>query len=491
MPVWRLPVACLVALAIGFFGLSARAGDEGAEVAARLRDRALAGSAAWDMVQRLTTEIGPRLVGTPHEARAVDWAVRELKGLGFDKVWTEEFPAPVWIRGVEEAAVVAPFPQPLHVTALGGSVATPPAGIEAEAVLFDSYAAMLAAPAGSLAGRIAVVLQPMARSSDGLSYGAMNPVRRSGPSEAARRGARAFLMRSLGTDSHRLPHTGQLDYAADAPRIPAAALSVPDAEQLARIAAKGGPVRLRLRLEPVQAETTTSRNVLAELTGRERPDEIVAIGAHLDSWDLGTGAVDDGAGVAIVATAASLLRDLPRRPRRTIRVILFAAEESGAHGAVAYADRQEAAGLARHVMVAESDFGAGRVLRFSTFVNPAATARFQTLLPLLAPLGIAAGDNAAFGGPDMAVLRARGVPVFGLQQDGRDYFDVHHTADDTLDKIDRASLDQNVAAWAVTLWWMAEALDPAGLRPLPPSAPPRPVSVQPEPPLPGPVGARP
>ena len=281
--------------------------------ASSLGQKALNDPAAFDFVQSLATEIGQRLAGTEAHKRAVAWAEARLKAAGFENVHSEPFTLRAWIRGAENADIVGPVPQHLAITTLGGSVATDPNGIEAEIAVFHTYDELLAAAPGSLTGKIAVVTQHMMRMQDGSGYGAANRIRRSGPSEAAKRGAVAYLLRSLGTDNRRLPHTGALDYQDGAPQIPAAALSVPDAEQLDRLAALG-PVRIRLLLMPSFQDNAPSWNVVGEIKGSQRPDEIVLIGGHLDSWDLGTGATDDGAGDAIAFGAARLVAGLPRAP---------------------------------------------------------------------------------------------------------------------------------------------------------------------------------
>ena len=298
--------------------------------AQRLRDRAMKGDdVAYDLLEGLTTEIGQRLAATDAEHRAAEWMAVKLKAMGFQNVHLEPFTMDVWTRGVETAEVTAPFPQRLVITALGKSVATPPEGIEAEAVVFKTYDELLAAPVGSLTGKIAVVTQPMPRASDGAGYGMSYMIRSLGPSEAAKRGAVGYLLRSLATNDQRLPHTGALAYLPGAPQIPAAALSVPDAEQLDRIAKRGRPIRIHMTVTPTTRPGGTSYTVVGDILGREKPDELVLIGGHLDSWDLGTGAIDDGAGVAITTAAAKLIGDLPRHPRRTIRLALFGAEEVG------------------------------------------------------------------------------------------------------------------------------------------------------------------
>src|SRR5258706_1393473 len=283
----------------------AAAAENPEQIATALAQKALANSGAMTIISDLTTEIGPRLAGSDAEKRAAVWAKQRFERLGFDKVWIETFPLEHgWARGVEKGEVISPSPQPLIITALGGSVATPPEGIEAEIAWFKTYDELLASPTNSLAGKIAVVTQPLVRVQDGSGYGALNKMRNAGPGEASRRGAIGYLLRSLGTDQHRFPHTGATEYAGDAPRIPAADLSVPDAEQLDRLVAKGAPVRVKLILTPRDLGPVTSQNVIAEIKGREKPDEIILLGAHLDSWDLGTVAIDYGAAVAIAVAAA-------------------------------------------------------------------------------------------------------------------------------------------------------------------------------------------
>ena len=411
--------------------------------------------APYALVEGLTTEVGQRLAGTEAHARAAAWLRARLEAAHvFDDVHAEPFTITAWIRGAESAAILSPAPQALAVTALGGSVATDANGIEAEIALFHSYADLLDAAPGALAGKIAVVTQRMVRADDGGGYGAANPIRRRGPSEAAKRGAVAYLLRSLGTDNHRLPHTGALNYADDAPRIPAAALSNPDADQLERLAARGA-VRLRLLLRPELRENAPSWNVVAEAKGRERPDEVVLIGAHLDSWDLGTGAIDDGAGAAIVATAAMRIAALKPRLRRTVRVVFFGAEEmdySGPAYAAAHADD------AAHIVIAsEADFGARPV--YAVQLPPGGGGGdFERILgDTLAPLGAFLDRRPALGGgDDMRGLHSAGVPVASLRQHGNDYFDVHHTADDTLDKIKPDELAQAAAVWTAFVYLAAE-----------------------------------
>jgi Peptidase family M28 len=426
-----------------------------AVTASSLGQKALDDPAAFDFVASLTTEIGQRLAGTEAHRRSVAWAEARLKAAGFENVHSEPFTFRAWIRGAESADIVAPVPQHLAITALGGSVATDAGGIEAEIALFRTYDDLLAAAPGSLNGKIAVVTQRMVRAPDGSGYGAANRIRRLGPSEAAKRGAIGYLLRSLGTDSH-LPHTGALNYEDGAPRIPAAALAVPDAEQLERLAVLG-PVRVRLLLTPTVQENAPSWNVVGEIKGSEHADEIVLIGGHLDSWDLGTGATDDGAGIAIAFGAARLIAGLPQRPGRTIRLVLFGAEEMNFSGA-AYARAHEGE-TGKIVVAAEADFGARNVYSLQLPPGAAGNEFGQTLQRVVAPLG-ANVDRlpALFGGDDIRELQKAGVPVASLRQDGHDYFDTHHTADDTLDKIDPRQLDQAVAVWSA-FTYLAAASD--------------------------------
>jgi Peptidase family M28 len=460
-------LAPVVALAAsGGATIAADAPPSGSLVAtaSSLGQRALNDPAAFNFVESLTTEIGQRLAGTEAHRRAVTWAETRLKAAGFENVHSEPFTLPAWIRGAESAEIVGAVPQHLAVTTLGGSVATDANGIEAEISLFRTYDDLLAAAPGSLNGKIAVVTQRMVRAQDGSGYGAANQIRRRGPSEAAKRGAVAYLLRSLGTDNHRLPHTGALDYEDDAPRIPAAALAIPDADQLERLAALG-PVRIRLLLTPTVRESAPSWNVVGEIKGGEHPDEIVLIGGHLDSWDLGTGATDDGAGVAIVFGAARLIAGLPQRPSRTIRVVLFGAEEMNFSGA-AYAQAHEGE-TGKIVVAGEADFGARNVYSVQLPAGAAASEFGQTLDRIIAPLGANLDRRPALGGgDDIRELQKAGVPVVSLRQDGLDYFDTHHTADDTLDKIDPKQLNQAVAVWsAFTYIAAASAVDFRSLAP--------------------------
>ncbi|MEH3098770.1 M20/M25/M40 family metallo-hydrolase [Sphingomonas adhaesiva] len=426
---------------------------------AALRDAALKDDIAYAIVEGLTTEVGQRMAGTEAEARARTWAKAKLTALGFSNVAIETYPMPVWVRGDEEGEIVAPVPQKLHLTALGNSGATPAKGMTAEIVVFPTYGDLARAADGSLTGKIAYVGNAMAPTQDGSSYGVSGAARFVGPALAARKGAAAIVIRSIGTDHHRLPHTGTTNFPEGVTPIPAAALSVPDAELIERLAARGTPLRMRLLLTPRQIRTRESGNVVAEVPGTDPSAGVVLIGGHLDSWDLATGAIDDASGVAITAAAAKRILDSGRRPRRTIRVVWFGAEEVGGYGGRDYQRRH---GGERHAAAAESDFGADRVWRFQATLPATASAVADRLASALAPLGIVRGAGGGGDGADIGPTIRTGVAGIDLNQSGLHYFDIHHTPDDTLDRVEPEALRQNVAAWTTMLAIVADAPEEIG-----------------------------
>ena len=428
-----------------------------AKVAA-LRDAALKDDVAYDIVEGLTTEVGQRLAATEAEARARAWGVAKLKALGFKNVHVETYQMPVWLRGEERAEVVAPFPQALKLVALGNSGATPAAGLTAPVAVFRTYGDLANAPAAAVRGKIVYVGNAMVPTQDGSSYGAYGPARFVGPALAASKGAAAIVIKSIGTDHHRNPHTGVTDFPAGVAPIPAAALSVSDAELLERIADRGKPITLKLVLTPRFAGTGTSGNVIAEVPGSDPKAGIVLVGGHLDSWDLGTGAIDDASGVAITTAAAKRLLDGPR-PKRTIRVVWFGAEEPGGYGGKDYA---RVHGAERHATAGESDFGADRIWRYEVNLPETAKPIADRLQTALAPLGIGRGAGVGGDGTDVGPTLALGVAAIDLNQDGTRYFDTHHTPDDTLDRIDPEQLRQNVAAWTAMLAVVANAPEEIG-----------------------------
>ncbi|MBA4805363.1 MAG: M20/M25/M40 family metallo-hydrolase [Brevundimonas sp.] len=451
-------------LALGLAAAPALAQDaRTVREAEQLRDRALRDNAAYELVEELTTRFGPRLAGSASEQASAAWGAAKFREMGFDNVSVEEFPLALWTRGEARVEILSPFPQPLEVVALGGSMATPAEGIEGEAAIFETYQQLLDQPEGSLTGKIAVVLQDTVQAQDGRGYGATSPIRGNGPFEAAKRGAVGYVLRSLGTHDHRFAHTGATRVGEGT--VPAFAMSPPDADQLRRMTAMTDqPVRMRLFSSAGFTADSHSQNVVGEVRGSGAADEVIVIGGHLDSWDLGTGAIDDGAGVAITAAALKLIEDMPRRPRRTIRVVWWGSEEvsqpppaQGLAGARFYAASRSGE-MANHVAISESDFGAGPIYSLNLPAGAADTDFRRAAQAVLTPLGVLFDPAPATGGgPDTGPTVAAGVPAFRLNQDGTDYFDTHHTADDVLDRIDPEAMDQNVAAWAAFLWLLANS----------------------------------
>ena len=432
--------------------------------ASALHREALAGTKAYDVVRSLTVEVGPRPAGSKAHDDAVAWGVRTMKDMGFSNVRAEKATVPHWVRGQESGEIVAPWPQPVHLAALGGSVGTPAEGIEAQVIEVPTLEAV---DKIDPKGKIVFYNVRMERARDGSGYGRAVGVRGAGASRAAKLGAVAVLIRSIGTDNNRTPHTGAMRYQDGIGKIPAAALSIPDADLLAAQIASGKPVTFRLKLGARTLPDVETASVVGEIPGREKPEEIVLLGCHLDSWDLGTGAIDDGAGCAIMMEAARLIGSRPKKPRRTVRVVLFANEEFGLSGARAYAEAHKD-DLARHVMAGESDFGSGRVWRIASRVDPS---KLPVVADLAKLLGVEQGENDSGGGADLSPMAPARVPIIALSQDGTYYFDYHHTANDTLDKIDPKDLDQNVASWAAVAYAIADL--PGDLGRAPEAAPGR------------------
>ena len=417
---------------------------------------------AFDIVADLTTEIGQRLDGSPREAAARDWAVARLTALGFSNVHVEPFTITGFVRGAETARLTAPYPHDLHITALGNSVPTPKGGLTAELVYFPSLDALKAAPAGSLVGKIAFVDNQMKPNQDGSGYGPYGQARRVGPAVAASKGAIGAVIRSAGTDHNRDPHTGGTNFPAGSRAIPAGAVSAPDADLIARIAGKGKVMTINLVLESRPQANMPSGNVIADLPGSDPSLPPILVACHLDSWDLGTGAIDDGAGCAIITAAALRAQqggpNRPGRPLRTIRVLWAGSEELGGFGGIAYA---KAHAGEPHALAMESDFGADRVWRVDLNFAPANKPLGEKVSAALAPMGIVTGSRKAGGGTDVEPMIAlQKLAVVDMGQDGTRYFDLHHTPDDTLDKIDPVQLEQNVAAWTAVLQVVANEPGP-------------------------------
>lgn len=460
--IMRLIVTALIVS----FAAMAHAGErpttfsaEALRTAEQLREAGLRDNLAWEITEGLSVEVGQRLAGSDNDLRGREWMIAKFKALGFDKVWTEPVTYPKWVRRSESASVVSPYPHVLAVTALGYSAATPTGGLEAEVVPFDSLDALRAADPASVRGRIVYVANPrMEARADGRDYGKGSAVRTGGPSIASQKGAAAFVLRSVGSDNNRTPHTGVTRFADGVAAIPAAALSNPDADLVDAMLKRGKPVTMRLALDCGIEGDYTGANVIAEIRGRDRKATgYFLTGGHLDTWDLGTGAIDDGAGIGITTAAAHLIGQLPKRPRRSIRVVAFANEEAGLFGGKAYAEKHRER-IADAVLGTESDAGADRIRRISATVKPSARAAVDQIAELLKPLGIDYDATApGSGGSDLSAIHAVGMAGLSLNQDTSRYFAWHHTANDTLDKVDPEQLRQSVAAYAVVAWLAAEA----------------------------------
>ncbi|MBI2261111.1 MAG: M20/M25/M40 family metallo-hydrolase [Caulobacterales bacterium] len=459
------------ALALTLVAAPAAAQDAATiERAETIRDAAMERNIAIDYVTQLTTRFGARPAGSKAEQDASAWAADYMRAQGFQNVRIEEFPLVGWERGEESVAIVGARPQRLVAAALGHSPGTNGV-IEAEVVRFETLEDLNAAPAGSLAGKIAYVdAGQMVRMQSGAGYGPLTRIRGAGPGAAAAKGAAAFIMRSVGSDEHRMPHTGTTRYVDGRVPVPGFALSAPDADQLSRLIEMGETVTLRLS-STAHTYETVSQNVIGDIVGRSRPDEIIVLGSHMDSWDLGTGAIDDGTGGAITLAAAKAIAESGRRPARTVRVVLYGSEEVAqptdtGNGGGAYL-RGIGDAVEDHVIAGESDFGADRVYALGLPPGAQNSDFARAAARVLYPIGVLASPQPELhGGADIGPLAGAGVPVFGLNQDGTRYFDLHHTADDTLDKIDPEQLDQNVAAWAALVWLIADSdVDFRAMRP--------------------------
>ena len=431
----------------------------------RIKAAALADDYAYRQVAHLSENIGARPSGSAQANAAVDYVAGELRRLGLE-VRLEEVKVPHWVRGAEAAQLVE-YPgqvpgtvQKIVVTALGGSAATAADGLTADVVVVNNFDELRALGREKVAGKIVLFNEifDKQKAAAGLAffaYGEAVRYRGAGAKEAAGLGAVASLIRSVGSADFRLPHTGW-SYPAG---IPAGAVTAEDAELIAHLAAQG-KVRMRLTLTPQKLEDGVSHNVIADLRGSEHPEEIVVVSGHLDSWDLGTGAIDDGAGVAVAMEAAEVVEKLHLRPRRTIRVIAWMDEESGGAGSQAYG-KDYAAEFSRHVAAIESDSGAAHPLGFEAKISTEAAELLQPAADVLRSIGANAVRESPYSpGADITGMSEAGVPTLGIMQDGRTYFHYHHTAADTLDKIVPAELRENAAAMAVMAYALAEMKNP-------------------------------
>ncbi len=419
--------------------------------AARLIGEAVASTFAWDRLAILTDTIGNRLSGTPALDRAIAWAAAEMKRDGLENVHTEKAMVPRWVRGSESADIVSPAAQAIAMLGLGDSVGTAPDGVQAEVLVVHGFDD-LDAHAAQARGRIVLFNVPF------TTYGETVRFRSAGPSRAARHGAVATLVRAVGPAGLRTPHTGALNYAPDAPKIPAAAIAAEDADRLQRFADRGQRPIVRLKMDAHFDPDVESANVVGEIRGREKPEEIVVVSGHLDSWDVGAGATDDGGGCVVAWEALRIMKKLNMRPRRTVRVVLWTNEENGGRGGLAYRD-QHRAELARHVLMIESDGGVFRPLGFGFSGSDASREKVKAIATLLTGLGadqIASGGGGADIGP--SVQQAH-IPAMSLDVDGSKYFLVHHTPADTIDKIDPVEMAKCAAVMTVMAYVVADLPD--------------------------------
>jgi carboxypeptidase Q len=417
------------------------------DAASRLIGEAVSSDAAWQRLAYVGDTYGHRLSGSPNLAAAIRWAVDEMKRDGLENVHTEAVKVPHWVRGRESLEITGPIPQPLVMLGLGNSVGTPPAGIEAELIVVRSFEELDAAR-DRVKGRIVLFNVPF------TTYGDTVRFRASGPSRAGALGAVAMLIRAVGPPGLRTPHTGALSYVDGQPEIPGAAVSHEDAARLQRMVDRGTTVRLKLMMEARFLPDADSANVVGEIRGRELPNEVVVIGGHFDSWDVGTGSTDDGGGCIATWEALRLMKKLGLRPRRTVRVVLWTNEENGGRGGQAYRD-QHLSELSDHVMMLESDSGVFRPTGFGFSGTESARRRVRDIATLLA--GIHAGTiGTSGGGADIGPsVQQAGIPALSLEVEG-DYFLIHHTQADTVDKIDPLDIARSSAAIAVMTYVIAE-----------------------------------
>jgi carboxypeptidase Q len=440
----------------------------------RLQQGALNSDYAYRQVAHLADNIGPRLTGSAQAAKAVEYVASELKAIGCE-VQLEKVMVPHWVRGEETAALIE-FPgqaqnttQKIVLCALGGSVATPPAGIEADVIAVRNFDELKLMPRDKVAGKIVLFNYPFdkqmaAEGRGNEAYGEAVVYRSDGPSVAARQGAVACLIRSVGGANYRLPHTGQTDYANDAPKIPAAAVTAEDADLIADLI-RQGPVKLKLVLTPRTLPDVESANVIGDIKGSEHPEQIIVVSGHLDSWDLGTGAIDDGAGVAVSMEAANLIQNLHLKPKRTIRVIAWMNEENGSAGSKQYAKDHEKEWV-NHFAAMETDGGAGHPIGINIKGKPEVKKMLAPVAAILQESGAGILHLVEHCGADIEPLEKAGVPSFSPIQDSRFYFNYHHTAADTLDKIVPKELAENSAVVAVAAYALAN-MEPRTLSGLP------------------------
>src|SRR5213083_1356396 len=434
----------------------------------QLQQAALESDYAYRQVAHLANNIGPRLSGSVQATKAVEYVAAELKALGCN-VQFEKVMVPHWVRGEETAALVqfsgqAPnTTQKIVLCALGGSVATPKNGIEAEILVVKNFDELKSMPREKVAGKIVLFNYPFdkqmaAEGRSSQAYGEAVVYRSHGPSAAARQGALACLIRSVGGADYRLPHTGMTDYAKDASKIPAGAVTAEDSDLIANLVPQG-PVKMKLVLTPQTLPDMESANVTADIKGSEHPEQVIVVSGHLDSWDLGTGAIDDGAGVAVSMEVANLIQKLHLNPKRTIRVIAWMNEENGLAGSKQYAKDHEKEWM-NHFAAMETDGGADHPLGINIKAKPEVKKTFAPVAAILQASGAGMLNLVEHCGADIGPMEKAGVPAFSPIQDSRFYFNYHHTAADTLDKIVPKELAENCAVVAVAAYALANMEQP-------------------------------
>ena len=421
------------------------------DTATRLIKAATADDFAWQRLAELTDTYGNRLSGSDNLGRAVAWAAETMKKDGLDNVHTEKVMVPKWTRGRESGEIVDPPRHTLTILGLGGTVATPPGGLEAEVLVVESFNE-LRMHAADAKGRIVLFNQAFTNYADTVSY------RTGSARAAAQAGAVGVLVRSVGPVGLRTPHTGSVQYQSDLPQIPAAAITGEDANRIARMTARGRKVRVHLSLEGRSDADAESANVVAEIRGRERPDEIVVLGGHLDSWDIGAGASDDGVGCIITWEALRLMKKLGLQPRRTVRLVLWTNEENGTRGASAYAEKYASSAM-NHVFALEADSGVFEPARFGFSGSLAARNMIRDITSLLTPLNLAETISGGGGADIDPIAQAGRAPTMAYMGDPTRYFTIHHTPADTVERIAPEEVSKGAAAIAVVTYVIAEMPD--------------------------------
>ena len=458
MPPARTTLVAILIVNSAITAAVAAASDAVPPAVAKMQKDALEDRRAYETLRSLTEEVGSRFAGTANDWKAVEWAMRTLQAQGFSQVRYEKVAVPKWTRGTASVQLLGEKPAELAALALGGSIGTGEQPVEADIVAVTTIDELQRMSRSDIEGRIVFLYDRMLETRDGMDYGPTVRNRREGAIAAAKLGAVGVVIRAVGSEDEDRPHTGGMRYANGVPRIPAFAIGNRSADRVLDAYARG-PVRMRLSSTARCEAPAVSANVIGEIPGRVHgngaAEEFVLLGAHLDSWDVGTGAQDDGAGVVTVIEAARRVGEMPQRPQRTLRVVLYANEEFGLSGGERYVLEHEAA-LPRHHSAIEADLGAGRVFRFESKVQPADVRGVIRMADLLRPLGVPYQGNDGGGGADIGPLRDRGLPVFELQHDASKYFEIHHTDADRIDRVVPGDLAFNVAAYATVAWALAD-----------------------------------